>query len=110
MKSLIAAALGLFVLTGGAFAATDAVTQCQSETLATGTYVYQDGVFTAIEDGTMEGAAALNACVQAKASAKTRAPRARVLNIFTLLPPEREPRCSITLVGGTGYMCRPTRY
>jgi ABC-type sugar transport system substrate-binding protein len=108
-NSLTAVLLGAALLAGApAMAATDAVSQCQSETLVMGTYVYQNGVFTAIENGTAEGAAALNACVQAKANAD--GPRPRVMNVFTLLPPERAPRCSLTMVGGSGYLCRPTRY
>lgn len=108
-NSLMAALLGVAVLTTApVLAATDAVSQCQTETLVMGTYVYQNEVFTAIENGTAEGAAALNACVQAKA--KARASRPRVLNIFTLVPAERAPRCSLAMVGGAGYLCRPTRY
>jgi len=103
--------LGLaFLPAAPALAATDAVTECQSESLAMGTYVYQNGVFIAIENGTAEGAAALNACVQAKASSSARAPRPRASNDFTLLPRERAPRCSLTMVGGAGYLCRPTRH
>lgn len=102
-NSLRAALCGMALLAGApALAATDAVSQCQSETLVMGTYVYQNGTFTAIENGTADGAAALNACLQDKARARS------AQRLF--LWPEREPRCSITLVGGTGYICRPTRY
>lgn len=49
------------------------VAQCQAEVAAPGTYVYEDGQaipeITAVEDGSEEGAAALNACVRQKAIA-----------------------------------------
>lgn len=75
----------------------DFATQCLFENDVPGTYAFDAGmavpVVTPVEDGTQDGAAILNACIQAKAAEPTSAPPPPVTTVASA-PVVRKPAMS----------------